>query len=179
MIRHDDVIKIGKTLRPHGLKGELSVATDFDIDFDALRCVVLDIDGILVPFFIESSRPKSTEVTLLTIDGVDSESASSELSNKDLYILAEDAENAGLTTDDEDVLYLSELPGYTVADTDGSEIGKVKSIDDSTSNVILIVASPADNDILIPFAEEFVVQIDKNNKIMVLDIPEGILDLNN
>lgn len=178
MISRDDVIQVGKTLRPHGLKGELSASTEFDIDFDALRCIVLDIDGILVPFFIESWRTKSADVSLLTIDGIDDDTKASALSNKEIYILATDAEKAGLTTDDDDVLYFSELPGFTIMASDGEKIGIVRRVDDSTSNVVLSVETPTGEEVLIPFAEEFVEGIDKQNKLIMLDLPDGILDLN-
>lgn len=57
MIRQEDVYRIGRIGKPHGVGGELTFAFDDDV-FD--RCdaeyLVLDIDGILVPFFMESYR---------------------------------------------------------------------------------------------------------------------------
>ena len=60
MIRREDVFKIGRMGKPHGVKGELSMQCDDDV-FDRVDAdyLVLDIDGILVPFFIEEYRFRS------------------------------------------------------------------------------------------------------------------------
>ena len=54
MIRREDVYKIGKLGKVHGIKGEISFLFDDDV-FDRADAdyLILDIDGILVPFFIE------------------------------------------------------------------------------------------------------------------------------
>ena len=73
MILESELIEAGKFNKPHGIKGEISATVDIDIDFDELKCVVMPIEGIFVPFFINSVRPKNGDTYLVTIDGVDSE----------------------------------------------------------------------------------------------------------
>ena len=57
MIRRDEVYKIGKLGKPHGVKGEITFAITDDV-FDRVDAeyLVLDIDGILVPFYLRRSR---------------------------------------------------------------------------------------------------------------------------
>ena len=58
MITPDILTSIGTFFKPHGIKGEISATLDYDIDPSELRCIVLEIDGIIVPFFVDSRRPK-------------------------------------------------------------------------------------------------------------------------
>ena len=63
MIRRDNVYKIGKLGKPHGVKGEITFAITDDV-FDRVDAdyLILDIDGILVPFYIEEYRFKNEDV---------------------------------------------------------------------------------------------------------------------
>ena len=70
MIRRDEVYKIGKLGKPHGVKGEITFAITDDV-FDRVDAeyLVLDIDGILVPFYLEEYRlrisiPRSRHATI-------------------------------------------------------------------------------------------------------------------
>ena len=71
MIRRDEVYKIGKLGKPHGVKGEITFAITDDV-FDRVDAeyLVLDIDGILVPFYLEEYRFKNDENVLSAIDPI-------------------------------------------------------------------------------------------------------------
>lgn len=51
MITSDEIIEIGAFVKPHGVKGEISAQIDYEIDLQELKCLIIDIDGIFVPFF--------------------------------------------------------------------------------------------------------------------------------
>ena len=74
MIRQEDVYRIGRIGRPHGVKGEVTFRFDDDV-FDRVDSdyLVLSVDGILVPFFIEEYRFKSGEVALVKFCDIDSQ----------------------------------------------------------------------------------------------------------
>lgn len=75
MIREEDVYKIGRLGKTHGVKGELSFLFDDDV-FDRVDAdyLVLEVDGILVPFFIEEYRFKSDANAIMKLEGIDSQS---------------------------------------------------------------------------------------------------------
>ena len=74
MIEKEDVVKIGRFAKPHGIKGELSLVTDFEWPEEGDDIfLICEMDGILVPFLVEESRYKSDTVTLVKLEGVDSE----------------------------------------------------------------------------------------------------------
>lgn len=71
MIRKEEVFKIGQFAKPHGIKGEISLVTNCDL-FDDVEdpCIVCEVDGILVPFFIEDYRYKADTVMLVKLENV-------------------------------------------------------------------------------------------------------------
>ena len=71
MIKRSELRPVGTLLKTHGIDGEIVVQLTADVDLEALQCIVLEIDGIFVPFFPTSVRPKSAETDLVSIDGVD------------------------------------------------------------------------------------------------------------
>ena len=85
MISRSETSVIGRIIKTHGINGEVVVNIDCDIDVAELSCIILDIDGILVPFFTESTRQRSTESILLKIDGIDNEIQAAEIVNHDIY----------------------------------------------------------------------------------------------
>ena len=74
MIKQEEVFKIGRLGKAHGVKGELSFMFDDDV-FDRVDAdyLVLDVDGILVPFFIEEYRFRSDSTALVKFEGVDTQ----------------------------------------------------------------------------------------------------------
>lgn len=69
MIRREEVYRIGKLGKAHGIKGELSMMIDDDV-FDRVDAeyLVLEVDGIMVPFFMEEYRFKTDDTVLVKLD---------------------------------------------------------------------------------------------------------------
>ena len=177
MITRQNLTRIGSIFKPHGIKGELSVTIDYDVLPEDLRCIVLDIDGIYVPFFIESYRKRGTESYLVKIDGIEDEHAASVLANHDVFAISEELP----CEDDEDGegVHLFDLEGYSLCTDDGKTIGVIDYIDDSTANILFHVKNTSGILTYIPFAEEFITALDTDNKIIEMNLPEGLIDLNN
>ncbi|MCH5347115.1 MAG: 16S rRNA processing protein RimM [Muribaculaceae bacterium] len=181
MILLSQLTAIGHVGKPHGINGEINLYLDEDafdagLDIGALRCVVMDIDGIFVPFFINAVRPKTATTLLVVIDGIDTEAQAKELTGKTVYALAEEFDPAALR-DPEDGLYAADLIGFEARDGE-TLLGTIDDIDDSTDNALFIISRPGDTKPLyVPIADEFIVEIDSENKIINLELPEGLLDL--
>lgn len=86
MIRKEEVYKIGIINKPHGIKGEVSFTFTDDI-FDRVDCdyLVLLLDGILVPFFIEEYRFRSDDVALMKFEGIETAERARMLTNVEVY----------------------------------------------------------------------------------------------
>ena len=159
MIKLSEIAEIGRFNKPHGIKGEISVSVGGNIDLDDVKCIIVRIEGIFVPFFINSVRPKTADTSLITIDGIDSEEKAQELT-------------------DEDGLYASDLIGYEINDITSGNIGVIENINDSTQNILFIVRTPEGKELYIPVAEEFILSVDPDNGTVRTDIPIEILTLN-
>lgn len=182
MIRSEEICIIGSLLKPHGIKGEIVFEYDCDEhEISDLEYIILSIDGIYVPFYIMGYRPKSNHTCLLQLEGVDNESDSRELCGSHVLALKSKIGN-NLHGDDDYGFYTSDLIGFTLFNhTDGAEIGRITDFDDSTDNILLIV-EPDDtnkNRILIPLNADLIEDIDYDSRHIVLDLPEGIISLNN
>lgn len=175
MIKLSEIAEIGRFNKPHGIKGEISVSVDGNIDLDDIKCIIVRIEGIFVPFFINSVRPKTADTSLITIDGIDSEEKAQELTNRDIYILRSDLPEEET---DEDGLYASDLIGYEINDITSGNIGVIENINDSTQNILFIVRTPEGKELYIPVAEEFILSVDPDNETVRTDIPIEILTLN-
>lgn len=174
MIKDSQLTSMGKVNKTHGIRGELSVLTYADIDIDQLKCVVFDVDGIFVPFFVNSSRPRSAESVLITLDGIDNDEQASQFVGKELYALSDDIDES---EDDGDGYYLDDFIGYTIKDADGTVIGEIDSYDDSTANVLFFVSTPQGKTVYVPVAPEFFVSVDPEQMLIVMNLPTGLFDM--
>lgn len=186
MIDASDLKAVGKFLKPHGINGEITLFRDFDdLDFSEFSCVIVDVDGIFVPFFINSVRPKGADTDLVGIDGIADETQAARLTNKTVYLLRRELAEMRLrnadedeeTSDDEEGLFAEDLVGYEVVTDAGEKLGKIADIDDTTSNYLFVVETPEGENLLIPVAEEFIVGVDSAEKLLTLNLPEGLLSL--
>ena len=73
MIQEKDVYRIGRVGKPHGIKGEVQIQVDDDVfDRTSTPYLILRVDGILVPFFMEEYRFKSDEIVLVRFEDISS-----------------------------------------------------------------------------------------------------------
>ena len=170
MIKEQDVYKIGLIGKAHGVKGELSIQIDDDI-FDRVDAeyLVLKLDGIFVPFFMEEYRFKSDSVALVKFEGIDTQERARELTGVEVYFPRELAEQ-----DEDAELSYAALVGYTLIDNNsGNPVGTIAYVDEQTINIMFELEDGR----LIPASEELIVDVDQKARTITLDIPEGILDL--
>lgn len=170
MIREEDVYKIGVIGKTHGIKGELSIHVDDDV-FDRVDAdyLVLRLDGIFVPFFMEEYRFRSEEVVLMKFVSVDTQERARELTGTEVFFPRHLAES-----EEETEMSMAQIVGFSIVnDADGKEVGRVENIDDSTVNTLFEL----DNGILIPATDDMVTEIDMEKRIVRMLLPEGLLDL--
>jgi 16S rRNA processing protein RimM len=169
MIRAEEVYKIGRLGKSHGVKGEVSFQFDDDI-FDRVDAdyLVLDIDGILVPFFMEEYRFRNDSVCLVKFCDIDTQQRAQELTGCDVYFPRALAEEA------EDVPSLASLVGFEIVDASNRKaIGTIADIDDSTVNILFEM----ENGMLIPANDDLIEDIDAEQRTITMNIPEGLLSL--
>lgn len=173
MIKVEDVYRIGLINKPHGVHGELLFTFDDDI-FDRMEAnyIICMMDGILVPFFFESYRFRSDSTALIKLEGIDTEQQARRMTNVEVFFPKEHVEEL-----EDNELTWSYFVGFLIKDVNEGEIGKVIDVDDSTINTLFVV-DHNDTEVLIPAQEDFIVDLDREKRVITMQIPAGLLDLN-
>jgi 16S rRNA processing protein RimM len=169
----DDLIVIARAVRTHGLKGEIvaELLTDFPErfeDVDELTLVAPSGEqqpGKLEDFWFQKDR------VVLKLAGYDDVDQAKSLVGYDFAL--PDSERVPL---EEDEFYDWELEGCTVK-VDDRSIGQVKSVLKTGGPEILVIADDAGKEQFVPLAAEIVVKIDTAARVILIDPPEGLLEL--
>jgi 16S rRNA processing protein RimM len=172
MITIDEVFPIGQISKSHGINGEMSFEFTTDIfDTQDISFFILEVEGILVPFFIDEYRFKTAKSGLLKLGGVDTEEQTRELIGLTIYIqkkYIEMVENNEIEVD--------YFVGFSLVDVQHGIIGIINEVDQTTENTLFVIGE-GDDEILIPVGDDYIVEVDHDNKIIQVNLPEGLLEL--
>ena len=89
MIRLEEISPIGIFGKTHGIKGEINLELNVDFDLENTPYIIVDIDGIFVPFFINDHRYKSDTVALVQFEDIDTEERVRPFFGKKAYVKKE------------------------------------------------------------------------------------------
>ena len=172
MIKREDVYKIGVFNKPHGIHGELSFTFTDDI-FDRVEAeyLICLLDGIFVPFFLEEYRFRSDSTALVKLEGVDTADRARMFTNVEVYFPAKHVE-----VDGPGELTWDFFVGFRVEEVNHGDLGEVTEVDTATINTLFVVDHQGE-ELLIPAQEEFIQNIDQKHKVITMDLPEGLLAL--
>ena len=168
-----DTVVVGRIGRPHGVRGEVTVEVRTD-----------DPDLRFVPGAVFATAPASRgpltvagrrwhrEVLLLTVEGVESREAAEELRNTELLLAVADLPEL----DDPEAYYDHQLVGLRARLPDGSELGEVVAVRHEGAD-LLVIGRPDAGELLVPFVAAIVPTVDVPAGFLVVDPPEGLLEL--
>ena len=158
----------GRVLKAHGLKGDLVTLLDTDT-LDGCPFVMLDMEGLLVPFGVEEFRARGDGQGVMRLRGVSDDRRIEQVVGRDVYLPKGEGVDDGMFS-------YEDLIGFTVLYR-GNALGEIADIDDQTVNVLFVV-NGTEGEILIPAAEEYVVSVDAERRALEMDFPEGLLAIN-
>lgn len=167
-----DMFVLGKTLKPHGLKGDVAVKLDVDIpqNYVGLDMVWVKRQGTLVPYALNSVsvRPK---VTVVHFEGVDDVDAAMSMSGHELLLPAAALpELKGLQ------FYYHEVIGFELKDVTHGTLGEIVDVIDLPGNPLFKSVRDGKEG-LFPMTDSVLRQVKRNEKVVLLDLPEGMYDL--
>ncbi len=175
MIKKESLSEIGRFQKTHALRGELNAILKIDESYVADgNPLIVEMDGIPVPFYAESVRPKGATSCLIKLKGVDNIEEASEMVNKEIYAMRDDL--AGYM--DDDMMLQQDLIGYEVLDEKYGPIGKLEHIEDSTQNELMVIRTLSGEELYIPLVADFIIGIDEEKRIIQTSIPKDLLELN-
>jgi 16S rRNA processing protein RimM len=168
---------VGRVVKAHGVTGELVVDVRTD-DPDARFVTGAALRGRPARggaerrFVIESVRSHGDRL-LVRVDGVADRTAADAL--RGIVFLVDTAELPPI--DDPDEFYDHELEGLRVQTVDGAAVGTVTEVLHTAAGELLAVRREDGGEVLVPFVTEIVPTVSRAEGLVVIDPPEGLLDL--
>lgn len=165
--------ELGYFTKLHGYKGELTayLDTEFLHDYEDLEAIFVESKGQIVPYIVELLETKTNKTVKVKLEGVDDEATAKSLVKSKIFIRKED-----ISETDESRIELKNLVGYLAIDEVEGELGRVKQIMELAGNPQLEIEYKGKM-ILLPLHEDFILEIDHDNKIVRVSAPEGLIDL--
>jgi 16S rRNA processing protein RimM len=169
----DDCFYLGKIVKKYSFKGELLAKLDTDEPglYENLDAIFLDLRGNLVPFFVENSQLHKSELLRVKFEDVDTEADADAIMKSELYLPLEFLPKLA-----DDKFYFHEIIGFEVIDVNYGNVGIITGINDTTSQALFEV-DKSGVEILIPMNDAFIDKVDKPNKTIFVNTPEGLIDL--
>lgn len=164
---------VGKIVKKYSFKGELLAKLDTDEpeQFENLDSILVNLRGNLVPFFIENSQLHKSELLRIKFEDVDTEDDADSLIKSELYLPL-----SFLPELEDDKFYYHEIIGFKVEDKNYGKVGIISGVNDSTAQALFEIDRNG-TEILIPMNDEFIIKVDKPNKTIIVETPEGLIDL--
>jgi len=172
-LKKEDCFYLGKIVKKYSFKGELLAKLDTDEPdiYENLDAIFIDLKGDLVPFFVQSSQLHKSELLRLKFEDVTTEADADALMKTELYLPLN-----LLPKLEGNKFYFHEVIGFKIKDTNFGDVGVLKSINDSTAQSLFEIDRDG-IEILIPMNDEFIVKVDRINKIIEVNTPEGLIEL--
>ncbi len=168
-----DVYRIGRIGKPHGVKGEMNfMFTDDVFDRTDSDYLIIEVEGLLVPFFIEEYRFRSDETALLKLCDIDTQEQARQFTNCEVFFERSKADTPA------DELTWAQIVGFQIIDeNNGKIVGKIVAVDDSTENILFEIETTKGHQTLIPAHDSLIRNIDTPSQTITMTIPDGLLAL--
>lgn len=163
--------KVGYILKPHGLKGEVTISIDPDApDFDDLKSIFIEKNNRLIPHFIQEISVRGSKA-FVKFEDIDSPEAATSISKCALYLAKSTREKSGRGE-----FYDDEIIGFEVTDSTEGVLGNITEVVSAGPNKLLSVDHHG-KEVLIPINSPFITGVNKSKKRITVTLPEGFLEI--
>lgn len=175
-MKHEECFQLGIILKKVGHDGRVSAQLDTDNprDYINMESVFLEIHGKLVPFFIEQFKVLNDNSAHIKFEDISTTDDAESLVGSKLMLPLE-----ALPPLEGNKFYYHEVIGFEIInDTDMSSAGVIKSIFENGPND-LFITSLNDEDVYIPIADDWIIEVNRDDQKIIMDLPDGLLNVNN
>ena len=171
-MQKEEAFYIGYITKTKGLKGEVQLYFEFDAyeDLD-LDVVFADMNGKMVPFFVESHKLYPNSTGLFYFEDLDHIDKAQPLLKKKIYLPL-----TKMPDRSDDEFHYTDLKGYIVTDETKGELGEILEINEYPQQFVATV-SFQNKEIMFPLNEDLIVEIDEEEGTLLVNLPDGLLDL--
>ncbi|MGV1011555.1 MAG: ribosome maturation factor RimM [Flavobacterium sp.] len=172
-MRKEDCFYLGKIAKKFSFKGEVLIYLDTDEPelYENMESVFVEFNKNLVPFFIENSSLHKNDFLRVKFEDVDDEAEADSILNCDVYLPI-----SMLPKLEGNKFYFHEVIGFEIEDQRLGIFGKIVSINDTSAQPLFEVIN-GNVEILVPMIDQFLVKIDRENKKVIMDLPEGLVEM--
>lgn len=172
-MRKEECFYLGKIAKKFSFKGEVLIYLDTDEPelYENLESVFVECNKHLVPFFIETSSLHKNDFLRVRFEDVNNEEEADALVGNAIYLpLSMLPKLSG------NKFYFHEVIGFEIEDQRLGVFGKITSINDSSAQPLFEVLN-GEVEILVPMIDHFLVKIDRENKKVIMNLPEGLVEM--
>ncbi|NDE28494.1 MAG: 16S rRNA processing protein RimM [Flavobacteriia bacterium] len=172
-MKKEDCFYVGTLVAKFSFKGEMLAKVDSDTpeEYITLESIFVELSTGLVPFFIKKCQLHKSELLRIQFDSVDNEAAAMALLKKDLYLPLSLLPPLKGTQ-----FYYHEVVGFSIEE-DGKLLGAIQQVIESGAQALFQVQTEERKEVLIPIHDDFIVAIHRDLKKIVMQLPEGLLEL--
>ena len=172
-MQKEDCFYLGKIVKKYSFKGEVLVKLDTDQPeiYNNLDAVFIELKNKLIPFFIEKCQLHKSELLRIKFEDVITEEDADAIMKSELYLPLE-----LLPKLEGKKFYFHEVIGFMIEDVNFGNVGIIKGINDTTSQALFEIDRNG-IEILIPMNDQFIKKLDRTNKKILVETPEGLIDL--
>ena len=172
-MRKEDSFYLGKIAKKFSFKGEVLIYLDTDEPelYENMESVFVEFNKNLVPFFIENSSLHKNDFLRVKFEDVDDETEADSILNCDVYLPI-----SMLPKLEGNKFYFHEVIGFEIEDQRLGIFGKIVSINDTSAQPLFEVLN-GNVEILVPMIDQFLVKIDRENKKVIMNLPEGLVEM--
>jgi 16S rRNA processing protein RimM len=172
-MRKEDCFYLGKIAKKFSFKGEVLLYLDTDEPelYEDMESVFVEFNKDLIPFFIENSNLHKNDFLRVKFEDVDSEEEADKMIGCEIYLPLN-----MLPQLEGNKFYFHEVIGFEIEDKRLGVFGKIVSINDSSAQPLFEVVNGS-AEILVPMIDQFLVKIDRENKKVIMDLPEGLIEM--
>lgn len=172
MIYHTGIL-LGRIKKTHGHDGSVIVKLGkiFTEDIHEIESVFLEIEGKQVPFFIAESEYAGGGNLKIRFEGYNTYEKICEFTGCKVFLNTGDKEV-------EEKNSHTDLTGFKVKLGNNSLAGIITEIIKNPGQWLICLGTEKGRELLIPFHEDLIIKIDEKMKIIQMDLPEGLLDIN-
>jgi len=169
---HEEAFYIGYITKTKGLKGEVQLYFEYDepslLDLDV---VFADMNGKMVPFFVAVCKLQHNNTGNIYFDDIDHIDKAQPLLRKKIYLPL-----AKMPDRSDDEFHYNDLKGFIVSDETHGELGEIIEVNEYPQQFVATV-SYQNKEIMFPLNDDMIIEIDENEGTILVDLPEGLLDI--
>jgi len=168
-----DCFYLGKIVRKHSFRGEVVIKLDTDEPelYTNMEAVFVDLGNNLLPFFINKSLLQKGNQLRVKFEDVSTEQDADAILKSDVYLpLTLLPKLTG------NKFYYHEVIGFNIEDIHYGKVGVLTGINDSTAQPLFEIKN-GEKEILVPMIDDFIKNVDRKNKIIIIEAPKGLIEM--